>query len=113
MRSFAFTSEPAVAEPSREATAGLDSNRIILVADIGATTSHLAVFDSSDGRLLRVQCFRTREHHGVAELVARFLRTMPGARIDSARVVLNVPWPVYAHELAEVFEIPSVVVVDG
>jgi predicted NBD/HSP70 family sugar kinase len=85
---------------------------MILAADIGATTSHLALF-SSDGSLLRVESYRTREHDRVAELVARFLRTIPGAHIDSACVGVTVPWAVYAHELAEVFEIPAVVVVDG
>jgi predicted NBD/HSP70 family sugar kinase len=85
---------------------------MILAADIGATTSHLALF-SREGRLLRVESYRTREHDGVAGLVASFLRTIPGAHIDSACVGVSAPWPVYAHELAEVFELGAVVVVDG
>jgi hypothetical protein len=119
---FGPSSEPAVAAPSRAAAAGLESireetqrqveGRMILAADIGAATSHLALFDSDDGRLLRVETYSTRAH-SVAELVARFLRTVPNARVDSACIGLHTSSPVYAHELAEVFDIPAVVVVDG
>lgn len=86
---------------------------MILAADIGRTTAHVALFDSTGSRVLRVQSFRTDEHESVAGLVARFLETVPEAQIDSACIGVSVPSPVYAHELAEVFEIPSVAVVDG
>ncbi len=86
---------------------------MILAADIGATTAHLALFDSSGKRLLRVETYRTGEHNSVGELVSRFLDSMPAGPIDSACFGVSLPWAVYAHELAEVFEIPIVVVVDG
>jgi predicted NBD/HSP70 family sugar kinase len=86
---------------------------MILAVDIGATTSHLALFDSDGARLLRVATYRTRAHDGFAALIERFLSTVPEPRVESACVDVSCPGPVYAHELAEVFEIPAVVVVDG
>jgi predicted NBD/HSP70 family sugar kinase len=86
---------------------------VILAADIGRATAHVALFDQSGSRVLRVESFRTGEHERVAALVARFLDTVPGARIASACIGVGVPERVYAHELAEVFEIPAVTVVDG
>ena len=86
---------------------------MVLAADIGPTTARVALFDSSGRRLLRVETFRTLEHDSVAELVASFLRTVPDGRIDSACIGVRISSPVYAHELAEVFDIPAVVVVDG
>ena len=86
---------------------------MILAADIGPTTAHVVLFDSTGSRVLRVQTLRTHEHESPAALVARFLETVPEARIDSACIVVSFAAPVYAHELAEVFEIPAVAVVDG
>jgi predicted NBD/HSP70 family sugar kinase len=86
---------------------------VILAADIGATSAHLALFDSSGTRLLRVETYNTGADDGVAALVERFLGSMPAPRIDSACFGVGSGRPVYAHELAEVFEIPMVVVVDG
>lgn len=84
---------------------------MILAGDIGGTCAHLALFDSSGTRLLRVETYNTGADDSVAELVERFLGSMP--RIDSACFGVGAGRPVYAHELAEVFEIPMVVVVDG
>jgi glucokinase len=86
---------------------------VILAADIGGTSAHLALFDSSGTRLLRVETYNTGADDSVAELVGRFLGSMPAPRIDSACFGVGSGRPVYAHELAEVFEIPMVVVVDG
>jgi pantothenate kinase type III len=86
---------------------------MILAADIGPTTAHVALFDQSGYRLIRVETFRTLEHDGVAGLLQSFLGSLPVARLDVACVGVTVDWTAYAHELAEVFEIPLVVVVDG
>ena len=86
---------------------------MILVAEIGPTSSHAALFDRSGNRLIRVESYRTLEHDGVAAVLGRFLGSMPVPNIDAACVGVTVPWTTYAHELAEVFELPVVVVVDG
>jgi glucokinase len=86
---------------------------MILVAEIGPTSSHVALFDRSGNRLIRVESYRTLEHDGVAAVLARFLGSMPVALIDAACVGVTADWTTYAHELAEVFELPAVVVVDG
>jgi Glucokinase len=87
----------------------------ILVAEIGRTHAHVALFDAAGRRVLRLETFRTGEHDGVAAALARFLDAVPEARIESAciGVGVSVASRVYAHELAEVFELPSVAVVDG
>jgi hypothetical protein len=86
---------------------------MIVAAEIGPTTSHVALFDRSGYRLIRVESYRTLEHDGVAGVLQRFLGSMPVARLDAACVGVTTDWTAYAHELAEVFEIPLVVVVDG
>ena len=86
---------------------------MILAADIAGTSAHLALFDSSGTRLLRVETYTTGHGDSVAAAVARFLGSMPEPRIDAACFGLGPGRAVYAHELAEVFELPIVVVVDG
>jgi glucokinase len=86
---------------------------VILAADIGRTDAHVALFDASGTRLLRVESFRTGGHASVAALLAHFLDSVPEGRIDSACIGVRTYGHVYAHELAEVFEIPTVAVVDG
>jgi glucokinase len=86
---------------------------MILAADVGRTTAHVALFDSTGRRLLRVETFRTGEHESVAALVACFLAAVPEAQVDSACIGVTAGSPVFAHELAEAFEIPTVAVVDG
>ena len=86
---------------------------MILAAEIGPTTSHAALFDRSGNRVIRVESYRTLEHDGVAGVLQRFLGSMPVARLDAAGIGVTVSWTAYAHELAEVFELPLVVVVDG
>ena len=86
---------------------------MILAAEIGPTTSHVALFDRSGNRLIRVESYRTLEHDGVAGVLQRFLGSMPVARLDAAGIGVTATLTAYAHELAEVFELPFVVVVDG
>jgi hypothetical protein len=86
---------------------------MILAAEIGPTTAHVALFDRSGYRLIRVETVRTLEHEGVAGVLQSFLGSMPAPRLDAACVGVTVDWRAYAHELAEVFEIPLVVVIDG
>jgi glucokinase len=86
---------------------------MILAAEIGPTTSHVALFDRSGNRLIRVESYRTLEYDGVAGVLQRFLGSMPVARLDAAGIGVTASWTAYAHELAEVIEIPLVVVVDG
>ena len=86
---------------------------MILAADIDGACAHLALFDSSGTRLFRVETYATGPGDSVPALVERFLGSMPAPRIDSACFGVGLGWAVYAHELAEVFELPVVVVVDG
>ena len=86
---------------------------MILAADIAPTTTHVALFDDGGYQVLCIEAFRTREYASVVVLLARFLELVPGARVVSACIGVSFDAPVYAHELVEVFEIPSVVVVDG
>jgi glucokinase len=86
---------------------------MILAAEIGPTTSHVALFDRSGNRLIRVESYRTLEHDSVAGVLQRFLGSIPAPSLDAACVGVTLDWRAYAHELAEVFEIQLVVVVDG
>ncbi len=110
MQRAASTPEPAAVAPLAAAV-GLEA--MILAADIGPTTAHVALFDVSGRRLLRVESFRTGEHESVAALLARFFDTASSPQVEAAAVGVSFPLPVFAHELAEVFEIPTVVVLDG
>jgi predicted NBD/HSP70 family sugar kinase len=86
---------------------------MILAADIGRTVAHLGLFDAGGSRLLRAQTFHIGEGDSVADLVGRFLDSAGEPRVDAACIGIGFPRAVLAHELAEVFEIPAVLVVDG
>jgi glucokinase len=94
----------------------------ILAGDVGGTKTRLALFDGGP-EPLRMETYRTAEHGSLVEIVGRFLN---GSRADvvsaafgvaapvanGAVSTVNLPWPIYAHELVEVLELPSVSVVN-
>ena len=95
---------------------------MILAGDIGGTNVRLALFDR--GLRERLTCvYPTREQESLGAALAEFLGCA-GAEIDSACFAVagpvvngavrgpNLPWPIYAHELAEAFAIPAVTVVN-
>ena len=97
---------------------------MILAGDIGGTKSRLALFDPGRLEPLRIETYRTAEHESLGAIVQRFLRAAPAGPIgaagfgvaglveDCSATGINLPWPVHAHELAEVFEIPVVAMVN-
>ena len=94
----------------------------ILAGDVGGTKTRLALFNGRP-KPLRVETYRTAEHASLVEIVDRFLN---GSSADIASAAfgvaapvangavstVNLPWPIYAHELVEVLELPSVSVVN-
>jgi glucokinase len=94
----------------------------ILAGDVGGTKTRLALFNGGPAPL-RLETYRTAEHGSLVEIVARFL---DGTRADvvsaafgiaapvanGAVSTVNLPWPIHAHELVEVLELPSVAVVN-
>ena len=95
---------------------------IILAGDVGGTKTRLALFNGRP-EPLRVETYRTAEHDSLVEIVDRFLngsgRDIASAAFGVAAPVangavstVNLPWPIHAHELVEVLELPSVAVVN-
>jgi glucokinase len=89
---------------------------MILAGDIGAASARLALYDDRL-RPVTAETYRTADYRGLGEIVGRFLADS-GTDVASACFVVadgasvGPPWPVYAHELAEAFELSSVVIVD-
>jgi glucokinase len=95
---------------------------MILAGDVGGTKTRLALFDGGRDPL-RTETYGTAEHASLVEIVGRFLN---GSSADVASAcfgvaapvangavsTVNLPWPIYAHELVEVLELPSVAVVN-
>ena len=90
----------------------------ILAGDIGGTNVRLALFeaDGSDLTLLFERAYASREHRGVAEVVARFLEEslfradrlclgVAGPVRDGRCRLTNLPWTVDAQELATRFRL--------
>lgn len=95
---------------------------IILAGDVGGTKTRLALFNGGSAPL-RLETYRTAEHDSLVEIVDRFLngtgRDIASAAFGVAAPVangavstVNLPWAIYAHELVEVLELPSVAVVN-
>lgn len=94
---------------------------LILAGDIGGTSTRLAFFDSSCGKLsLQAEaCFSSRDAGSLEEIVARFVREQGIAAeracfgiagpIRQGRVITpNLPWSVAADELARTLGLAEV-----
>jgi glucokinase len=96
---------------------------MILAGDIGGTKAHLGLFTDDGGGPLRSATYRSADFDDPTALVGAFLSDN-SAEIryacfgvaapvgDGAVASINLPWPVYAHELAEVLCLPGVLVIN-
>lgn len=94
---------------------------MILAADIGGTSSRLAVFDVDDGRLRSVaeRRYASREHLGLEDIVRAF-QSSHGMSVEHACFAVagpvvagraetpNLPWTVQAQALARELGLPAV-----
>jgi glucokinase len=86
---------------------------MILAADITTETTELVLVDAS-GSPIRSGAYRTREHGSVVAMLRTFLRAHR-VDVESAGIAVStdaerIVGPVLAHELAEILELPRVVV---
>lgn len=94
---------------------------MILAAEIGATRTRLAAFETEGNRLKCVveKIFMSQEHSGLAEILPQFIRS-EGIPVHSAcfgvagpvrsgrSKISNLPWTIDAKELASQLKLPSV-----
>ena len=98
---------------------------MILAGDIGGTNARLAYFQSQNGHLAvaAVGVFPSREHRGLDEIVAQFVKSQgTGPNIACFGVAgpvrngkvetSNLPWTVEASRLAGELELPSVYLIN-
>jgi glucokinase len=94
---------------------------MILVGDIGGTKARLAAFETEGNRLLRAveKIYPSREHNGLAEIVADFTRTegipaqaacfgVAGPVRGGRSQISNLPWVIDSRELAAQLRLRSV-----
>ena len=94
---------------------------LVLAGDIGGTSSRLAFFDSTDGRLLPVveKCFSSRSEGSLEAIVGHFIAEQGlvaeracfgiAGPVHQGRVrTPNLPWSVETDGLAKALGIPSV-----
>jgi glucokinase len=96
---------------------------MILAADIGGTKSNLGLFTDGGEGPVRLATYRNAEHEHPTDLVRDFL-SENGAEVHYACLAVaapvasgavtgvNLPWPVYAHEIVELLHVPGVQVVN-
>ncbi len=98
---------------------------MILAGDIGGTNARLALFESRPGgpALVALETYASREHGGLEQLVRQF-RELHGQHLEAAAfgvagpvregrvATTNLPWVVYAGELAGVLGVPEVVLMN-
>ena len=96
---------------------------MILAGDIGGTHSRLALFDGDRHEPLALAIYPSREHAGLAEIVAAFLAEHPAdldcacfdvaGPVHNGRVkTTNLPWVVDARQVADIVGLPSVELVN-
>ncbi|GAC1653601.1 MAG: glucokinase [Acidobacteriaceae bacterium] len=94
---------------------------MILAGDIGATNARIAAFETEGNRL---QCavekvYQSKEHKGLAEIVAHFIRTegipahsacfgVAGPVRSGRSKISNLPWTIDSRELATQLKLRSV-----
>ena len=94
---------------------------MILAGDIGATNARLAAFETEGNRLQCVveKIYSSREHHGLAEIVADFTRTegipaqsacfgVAGPVRGGRSKISNLPWIIDSQELATQLKLRTV-----
>jgi len=94
---------------------------MILAGDIGATNARLAAFETEGNRLHRVveKTYPSREHKGLAEIVADFTRTegipaqsacfgVAGPVRSGRSKISNLPWTIDSRDLAAQLKLRSV-----
>ena len=97
----------------------------LLAADIGGTKCELAVFAlaGDDCRPLASRRYPSRDHAGIAEIIALFLResgcrprfaslAVAGVTGKKTAVVTNLPWIIEAERLATAFGLAGVVLLN-
>jgi glucokinase len=96
---------------------------MILAADIGGTKTHLGLFTDEGNGPVRLATYRNADHEHPTDLVRDFL-SEGGAEVhyaclavaapvaDGAVTGVNLPWPVYAHEIVELLHVPGVRIVN-
>ena len=97
----------------------------LLAADIGGTKCELAVFalTGDDCRPLASRRYPSRDHHGIAEIIALFLResglrprfaslAVAGVIGKKTAVVTNLPWIIEAERVAAAFGLARVVLLN-
>lgn len=62
-----------------------------LVADIGGTNTRIALFDTTDSRLLAIKRYRNRDFTGLETVLARWLDEYPEARPREACIAVAAP----------------------
>jgi glucokinase len=96
---------------------------VILAADIGGTKTHLGLFTDEGEGPVRVSTYRNAEHEHPTDLVREFLAEgdadvhyaclAVAAPVAAGAVSgVNLPWPVYAHEIVELLHVPGVRIVN-
>jgi glucokinase len=96
---------------------------MILAGDIGGTKTHLALFTDDGEGPLRLSTYQSAEYDEPTSLVETFLSDhagevryaclgVAGPVADGAVSSVNLPWPVYAHELVEVLDLPGALVIN-
>ena len=98
---------------------------MILAGDIGGTNARLAYFQSQNGHLTVAAegVFPSREHRGLDEIVAQFVKSQGTAPdiacfgvagpVRNGKVeTSNLPWTVEASRLASELELPSVYLIN-
>ena len=94
---------------------------MILAGDIGGTNSRLAAFETEGNRLQRVveKIYPSREHAGLAEIVAHFVKTegipaqsacfgVAGPVTHGRSKISNLPWVIDSRELAAQLKLRTV-----
>lgn len=96
---------------------------MILAGDIGGTKTHLGLFAPDGNGPLRLSTYRSADYAHLADLVGDFLSVhnaevryaclaVAAPMADGKGSVVNLPWPVYAHEIVERLRLPGVRVIN-
>src|SRR5579862_9799247 len=96
---------------------------MILAGDVGGTKVHLALYDSTDGKLIytREERFPAREYSGLEAIVKEFLGAgqvsaacfgVPGPVRDGRLRLTNHPWTLDSRELTVNLGIPHVFLIN-
>jgi glucokinase len=96
---------------------------MILAGDIGGTKARLGLFTDRGGGPLQLETYPSSAYDGPSALVQAFLAEHPaelrqaclavaGPVADDTAAGVNLPWSVYAYELADVLHLPGALVIN-